>query len=223
MSPPPVIVARAVLVAAALAAWFWSQGLIGRRTPPRGRIDDALHEATAPLNLWLRNNRRWANAVLVSTSGFIDLMGLGVIGWAVFGPSFGPFVGLLVLFVLRQSSQAVVSLPAPAGMIWHKPPIPSLLVTYGVATDLFFSGHTGIAVFAACEAARVGIPWLTATVATVAALEATTVIVLRAHYTMDVFAAIFVALFSSAAGAAIAPWFDGGLARLIAFLGSNPV
>jgi len=36
-------------------------------------------------------------------------------------------------------------------MIWRHPGIPSLLVTYDVATDFFFSGHTAIAVLASIE------------------------------------------------------------------------
>jgi len=47
--------------------------------------------------------------------------------------------------------QAVCALPPPPNMIWHYPGFPSLLVTYHVANDFFFSGHTAIAVFGAIE------------------------------------------------------------------------
>ena len=39
-------------------------------------------------------------------------------------------------------------------MIWHDPGFPSFLVTYHVANDFFFSGHTAIAVFGAIELSR---------------------------------------------------------------------
>jgi len=42
----------------------------------------------------------------------------------------------------------------PEGNDLAPPGIPSLLVTYGTATDLFFSGHTAIAVFGCVELAR---------------------------------------------------------------------
>src|SRR3974377_2570935 len=40
------------------------------------------------------------------------------------------------------------------------PGFPSLLVTYGVANNYFFSGHTGIAVLGAAELVRPGRPSL---------------------------------------------------------------
>src|SRR3989442_6441970 len=39
-------------------------------------------------------------------------------------------------------------------MIWRRPGFPSLLVTYGTAGDLFFSGHTAIAVYGGVELVR---------------------------------------------------------------------
>jgi membrane-associated phospholipid phosphatase len=79
-------------------------------------------------------------------------------------------------------------------MIWRYPGFPSLLVTYGTATDFFFSGHTAIAVYAATELARLHRRWLTIAAIVVAGIEAATVIVLRAHYTPDVVAGAGVAL-----------------------------
>ena len=62
----------------------------------------------------------------------------------------------MFLFGLRQMCQAVSALPLPEGMIWRSPGVPSLLVTYDVANDLFFSGHTAMAVYGAIELARWG-------------------------------------------------------------------
>lgn len=199
---------RAVLVALSLAAWFWSQRLIGRRPAPTGTLGDGLHVLSAGLHGRLLRHRGWSNALLIGSSALIDVLGLFLIGATLLGPTLRPFLGLLIVFALRQACQAVISLPAPPGMIWHRPPFPSLLVTYGVTTDLFFSGHTAIAVLGACEIARLGLPWLTAAAVAVAVLEALVVLVLRAHWTMDVFAAVFAALFASAAAAALAPRVD---------------
>ena len=100
-----------------------------------------------------------------------------------------PFVALLILFAFRQVCQALCALPEPKDMIWRYPGFPSLLVTYGTGNDFFISGHTAVAVLGAIELARIGPLWLAITASVVAFLEATTVIVLRAHYTMDVLAA----------------------------------
>jgi membrane-associated phospholipid phosphatase len=86
------------------------------------------------------------------------------------------------------------SLPPPPGIIWHYPGFPSLLVTYGVANDFFFSGHTAIAVFGAIELARLRRHWLTAAAICVVVFEIAAVLVLRAHYTMDVFTGALAAI-----------------------------
>jgi len=207
--------ARLGLVVAGLAGWFWTQRLIGRRAWPVGRIGDGLHEWTRPLNRILGDHPAAANALLILTSAVIDALGMFLLGWAILGPSFRPFLGLLILFVLRQLCQGLCALPPPDGMIWRYPGFPSLLVTYGTATDLFFSGHTAIAVYGSVELARLGGVGLLGLGIAIAAIEATTVIVLRAHYTMDVFTAVIVALWVAGVADAVAPAFDRVLFGLV--------
>jgi membrane-associated phospholipid phosphatase len=126
---------------------------------------------------------------LIISSLFIDAFGLFLIGAGILGPTLRPFVALLILFAFRQVCQALCALPEPKDMIWRNPGFPSLLVTYGVGNDYFISGHTSIAVLGAIEIAKIGPLWLAIAAGVVAFLEGTTVIVLRAHYTMDVLAA----------------------------------
>ncbi|HEY4596570.1 MAG TPA: phosphatase PAP2-related protein, partial [Thermoanaerobaculia bacterium] len=190
----PLWALRAGLVAGSLVAWFWTQSLLGRRAAAEGKIGDTLLDLTAPLNRYLRERPRAANALLIVTSALIDLLGLFLIGQAIFGPSARPFVGLLILFGLRQLCQGLCALPPPEGMIWRKPGFPSLLVTYGTATDLFFSGHTAIAVYGCLELAHWGGPAAAVAGIAIAAIEVSAVLVLRAHYTMDVFAGVVTAL-----------------------------
>jgi membrane-associated phospholipid phosphatase len=84
--------------------------------------------------------------------------------------------------MFRQLCQALCALPVPPRMIWRHPGFPSLLVTYGVSTDFFISGHTAIAVLGAVEICRLlPLPFGIAAIV-VALLEAVLVIVLRAHY-----------------------------------------
>jgi hypothetical protein len=205
---------RALAVALSLIAWFWSQRLIGQRRPPEGGIGDAVHDLTRELHARLLAQPKTANAILIGSSLLIDLSGLFVLLLALLGPSLRPFVGLLILFGLRQACQALCSLPAPPGMIWRKPGLPSLLVTYGTATDLFFSGHTAIATLAALELTRVFGFWGGFVGAAVALLEMTVVLVLRAHYTMDVYAGLVSAVFAEVVAGRLAPSIDGFLSRL---------
>ena len=173
----------------AIGAWFWTQSLISGRTLKGCEIGDGLHILTESWNNYLQAHPRITNWILIISSGFIDLFGIFLIGAGIFGRSLRPFIALLMVFVFRQMCQVICALPIPPKMIWRNPGFPSLLVTYGVANDFFISGHTAIAVLGAIEVYRL-LPWWCALAAgIVALLEACMVIVLRAHYTMDVLAA----------------------------------
>jgi hypothetical protein len=151
--------------------------------------------------------------LLITSSALIDALGLFLLARWLFGPSIRPFFGLFVLMALRQLMQTLCSLPAPPNMVWHYPGFPSLLVTYSVANDFFFSGHTAIAVFGAIELSRLHKPWLTAFAAIVVVFEIAAVIILRAHYTMDVFTGSLAALWVSSMSERVAPHLDRVLLR----------
>jgi hypothetical protein len=180
---------RALLVVLGLAAWFWTQSLIGQRVVSGQAIGDELHVLTAPAHQYLLDHPRAANGLLIASSAGIDLFALFLLGRAIFGPTFRPFIGL-------------------------NPGLPSLVVTYGVANDLFFSGHTAIAVFGAVELARLGRRWLGVLGVGVALFEVAAVLTLRAHYTMDVFTGAVTALLVAGVAAKISPWCDRALAGL---------
>ncbi|HUE36189.1 MAG TPA: phosphatase PAP2-related protein [Candidatus Acidoferrum sp.] len=188
---------RAAIVAASLVVWFWTQSLIGHRPTGPG-IGDKIHELTGPLNSWLQTHTRAANALLIASSLVIDSLGIFLIGASIFGKTLRPFVALLLVFAMRQICQWLCALPPPEQMIWHDPGFPSLLVTYGVANDLFFSGHTAIAVLGAIELYRLRPrPLVLVASVSIVLFEATTVLVLRAHYTMDVFTGAVAAIVAS--------------------------
>jgi hypothetical protein len=202
---------RLAVTAVALVIWFWTQSLIGARTLPASGIGDGLHTLTAPLNQYLQTHPAAANALLFLSSAIIDLLGIFLLGSWIFGSTVRPFLGLVMVLGLRQLMQALVALPAPPDAIWHNPGFPSLLVTYGVANDYFFSGHTAIAVLGAIELARLGRRWLTALAVMIVPFEVATVLVLRAHYTMDVFTGMVTAIFIAHLAKRISPRVDGWL------------
>ena len=198
---------RVIGTVAALGLWFWTQSLIGSRAPSQG-ISDVLHNQLAGLNSYFGQHATAANALLIVSSGFIDLLGLFLVAeWIFLGRS-RAFLGLVLLLGLRQVMQALCALPPPPNMIWRYPGFPSLFVTYSVGNDYFFSGHTAIAVFGTMELARLRRPWLTAFALFVVAFEIATVLIVRAHYTMDVFAGAVTALWVAAFCDAIAPQVD---------------
>ena len=100
-------------------------------------------------------------------------------------------------------------------MIWRKPGFPALLVTYGVSSDLFFSGHTAIAVYGAAYLGATLGPLGIALGLTIAAFEMAAVLVLRAHYTMDVFAGAVTALLVHRLAAEWSPTVDHWIAAAL--------
>lgn len=202
---------RAGVVAGALVIWFWTQSLIARKAESKGGIGDVVHDLTARWHRFLSENARAANATLITSSVFIDIFGLSLIGASIFGTTFAPFLAMLIVFTLRQVCQGFCTLPPPPGIIWRNPGFPALLVTYEVGNDFFFSGHTALAVLGAIEAVHLGSPWLAAIAVFIALGEMFAVLVLRAHYTLDVVAGAFAAFFASTVAHWAAPTLDAWL------------
>jgi hypothetical protein len=185
---------RILITFAALAVWFWTQSLLGARAGNPDGIGDGLHRLTAPLHDYFANAPQAANLLLIISSVGIDALGIFLLGSWIIAGKLRPFLGLAMLLILRQVMQALCALPPPRGMIWHYPGFPSLLVTYGVSNDFFFSGHTAIAVFGATELARFHKTSLTLGAILLVLFEVAAVIILRAHYTMDIFTGLLAAL-----------------------------
>lgn len=219
MADAKLMAARVGLIVGGIGLWYLTQSLLAKRTLPAqgedGSLRDGVHDLTSSLNRRLFESPKSANALLLWSTLVIDLLGLYVLGSAVFGPSTQPFIGLLIVFALRQICQAFCPLPAPPGMIWRDPGMPTLFVTYKTANDFFFSGHTSMAVFGvACLVDQFGAVGLIIGVL-VAAFEIGTVLVLRAHYTMDVFTGAIAALYAYHLAWVIAPHVDRWLAAVL--------
>ncbi|HEV8604102.1 MAG TPA: phosphatase PAP2-related protein [Tepidisphaeraceae bacterium] len=215
MAPPwRLWLLRLGLVAISLFLWFWTQSLIGSRPVPV-KIGDGLHDLTASTNSYLLSHPKAANGLLIASSAIIDMLGIFILASTIVGRSITPFLGLLILFALRQIIQGLCPLPPPDGMIWHHPGFPSLLVTYGVPNDLFFSGHTALAILGAAVLAkawgRIGI--ILGLLITL--FEIATVVLLRAHYTMDIFTGAITALWVCTIAQRLGPHIDRALSRLV--------
>src|SRR5882672_543860 len=205
---------RLALVAVSLFLWFWTQSLLGSRPVP-AKIGDRLHDLTASTNSYLLSHAKAANALLIASSAIIDMLGIFILASTIVGRSITPFLGLLMLFALRQIIQGLCPLPPPDGMIWHHPGFPSLLVTYGVPNDLFFSGHTALAILGACVLAK-SWPRIGEDAGLLIALfEIATVVLLRAHYTMDIFTGAITALYIWTLANRLGPHIDKFLSRLV--------
>jgi hypothetical protein len=211
LAPWPVVAARIGLVVVGIVAWYWTQAVLGKRVPKVAYevpLTDGIHVLTARFHHRYATNIAAGNRLLIASSLVIDLLGAYLLGSAIFGASIRPYLGLVMVFALRQICQMLCPLPAPSGMVWRYPGVPAILVTYGTANDLFFSGHTAIAVYGAATLAGHFGPWGLGLGLAIAFFEVITVLVLRAHYTMDVFTGIICALWVYSLSGAAAPWVD---------------
>ena len=218
IAPWPVVGVRFGLVVAGILLWFWSQAVLGKRVPKVEQevpLTDGIHLLTARFHHRYATNVAAGNRLLVLSSLVIDLLGAYVLGSAIFGESVRPYLGLVMVFALRQICQMLCPLPAPAGMVWRYPGVPAVLVTYGTANDLFFSGHTAIAVYGAATLAGHWGPVGLIVGLLIAFFEAITVLILRAHYTMDVFTGIVCALWVYSLSGPAAAWVDGLIRNIV--------
>lgn len=197
---------RLLVITVALIIWFWTQKFIARKSADMDGIGDWVHQLTARWHGYFATHDKAANRALAVSSFFIDVLGLSMIALAVFGTDFTPFIGIIVVFILRQLCQMGCTLPPPPGIIWRDPGVPTVLVTYGVSNDFFFSGHTALAVLGAIEICHLAPWWLGALVVLVAVALAVIVLVLRAHYTMDVVTGAFAAWFAADVAQRLSPW-----------------
>lgn len=202
------VVLKLAVIVVALVIWFRTQKLIASRGTPPGKIGDAVHLITNRWHRHLSQDRKSADRVLVVSSLFIDLLGISLIALSIFRPTFAPFIGILILFAMRQVCQMCCTLPPPPGIIWHDPGFPTALVTYKVGNDFFFSGHTALAVLAAIELCQIGPWWLGVAAIVIALGEAVVVLALRAHYTMDVITGALAAWIAADFAGRIAPVVD---------------
>lgn len=218
IAPWTVVGVRVGLVVVGIGAWYWTQAVLGKRVPKVSHevpLTDGVHLLTARIHHRYFTKVAAGNRLLVASSLVIDLLGIYLLGSAIFGGTIRPYLGLVMVFALRQICQMLCPLPAPSGMIWRYPGVPAILVTYGTANDLFFSGHTAIAVYGAATLAGHLGPWGLVLGLAIAFFEASTVLVLRAHYTMDVFTGIVCALWVYSLSGLLAPAVDGWIAHVV--------
>jgi hypothetical protein len=121
----PARIARAAIAVVGVGLWFVTQRLLEARGFPPG-IGDGLHQLLAPANAWLLVHPRATDALLAVTSGLIDALGCFLLLSGILGRSIRPMLGLILLFLLRQVTQALTGLPAPEGQAAEKGPSAAL-------------------------------------------------------------------------------------------------
>src|SRR5690242_13799282 len=99
MAPWPVIGVRGALVVAGIGAWYWTQAVLGKRVPNVAHevpLTDGVHVLAARMHARSATNVAAGNRLLIASSLVIDLLGVYVIGSALFGASIRPYLGLVM-------------------------------------------------------------------------------------------------------------------------------
>jgi len=199
--------ARIGFMVVAIGLFDWSELVVGNAGLREG-INDGLLVFFSPANVLLNANPRLADAILIAISLLVDVAGVGLMIWSVFGKTVRPCIGLFLLYGLRQTVEMFCGMPAPEGMIWRYPGFPSLLVNYHVMNHFFFSGPTALIVYPVAELSTLPRCWVTAIGIVCILFVISALFSLRAHYTMDVFAGIVTPLFAILAASPIAKVLD---------------
>src|SRR6476619_3113390 len=108
IAPWPVVGVRAGLVVAGIVTWFWTQAVLGKRVPKVAYevpLTDGIHVLTRRIHARYFTNEAAGNRLLIISSLVIDLLGAYLIGSAIFGVSIRPYLGLVMVFALRQVCQ----------------------------------------------------------------------------------------------------------------------
>src|SRR5215467_7008945 len=108
IAPWPVIGIRTLFVALGIIAWYATQALLAKRVPKVAYevpLTDGIHVLTARIHHRYFTNEAAGNRLLISSSLVIDLLGAYLLGSAIFGESIRPYVGLVMVFTLRQICQ----------------------------------------------------------------------------------------------------------------------
>ncbi|MBX7066287.1 MAG: hypothetical protein K1X28_03560 [Parachlamydiales bacterium] len=208
-----------ILIALAqVALYFICQHFIGKKPVPVCTITDVILNLFLPVTHFFSSHPMAANAQLIAMNGILDILTLFIIFVTLWKKDIRPMLILIIFFTLRQSLQLLVKLPLPAEMIWHYPGFPSLLQSYTVSSDLYFSGHTGVGLLAFYEIYYFRKRWLTVLGFIFFLYEVFSILATQGHYTMDIFTAIMTVTCFTDFSFKIAPYINRFLAKASRFL-----
>lgn len=172
------------------AFWLTTQNLLITENATHV-IEDKMHNLLEPINTYLHDNPHISVYNLVLSSALIDLnMAIFIFKYLTTTYSDRAFVLLCCGFLFRQLCQFMNQLPPPTDFIWFDPGIPSALVTYHVAHDFFFSGHTLISLVLGTDLSNSSNKWVRLYGVLFIVYEITVILVTYSHYFMDVYGAI---------------------------------
>ncbi len=158
-------------------------------------VQDGSFIMTNSINHFLLTHDFLARFSLIALGLILDLFLVCYVGMFLKFRELRLFLQLVFFYFVRSMMIHLTGLPVPSGMIYFYPGFPTISTNYGAVSDFFFSGHSGFALFTWFELRRFGKKWLNVAGFVLVLLVFWLLIVLRIHYTMDVYAGILSAYF----------------------------
>lgn len=173
--------------------WHTTQNFLSSDVQTENEIIDRVHDSVifSGINSYMYIHYDFVRYNLLFSSLLIDLsVAYTSFKYLLYGNNFRTIFIMIAGFMIRQLCQYINRLPIPKNMIWFYPGFPSLLVTYSVQNDFFFSGHTYVALCSGLEIASsknlfyklYGILFIL--------YEIFIIISINGHYFMDIYGAI---------------------------------
>ncbi|MBU6446515.1 MAG: hypothetical protein KGQ49_03865, partial [Verrucomicrobia bacterium] len=148
-------------------------------------------------NTYVANHPPFSNVMIIFYSLVGDALVLFLIGAAIAKSSIRPVLPLIIFMLLRQVLQLFVSFPIDPKLIWHDPGFYSLFLNYYVQGDFYFSAYIGISILGALELHHMfHKKWLTSAIFLNALALILIDMILRTHYSTDVYTSIVTAVFA---------------------------
>ena len=143
------------------------------------------------MNEYFNDDKTARNVILIISSLFIDiLMFTGLYRFVRYGTTWRLIIAMSLFYSVRFIVQHLWYVEYPEGYNWGYPGFFSVFVPYGQTADFFYSGHVGICMMFFLEFYAVGwYIWSYYALFTLV-FEAFVLIILRAHYTMDILAGV---------------------------------
>jgi len=167
--------------------------VFGRNSVPDNEIDcvkDKFQDALEFVNKALQQPQYalLTGSLVSSCSLMCDMVFIGTfIIWILHGKSLRLPISLGAFTVLRLACLYVWHSPTPAGYLWERPDIPSLIMTFEEGDGFFYSKYLGYMIICANEWGFQGRYWMKRGVMGFCVYLVMISLVLRANYMIDLF------------------------------------
>lgn len=160
-------------------------------------FNDKLFSITTSINLYLRDNPKVNNAIMI-IGGLLEdsTVILGFLFFAFNFKSWNLLFSLGVLYFFRGLVQHLYIMRIPADSTFRYPGFPSLFVPYLATNDYFFSGHVSLPTIAALNFYVNDHNYFFVYSIFSAFFQCSMMIAIRGHYSIDLYAGFIFSIYS---------------------------